>query len=386
VRGWTFSGTERVVECAASAAFPHAHHAATKHTSDGSSVHAFIRSALLHGREQALAWGPAEIRERCAEIDMTQVHALGRVVGSEEAYRYDPERDIAWHIGSNVGREYGAGDHEIAGATDIELIAPDGVRVVLDAKAGHTDHEPDAWQMRMQGLAVARARGLDVVRIGVLRVPEGRTWTRVVELDELDLGATAHDVRRAAHRVRIAQELVQSGGVPDVTEGEHCRYCPASSVCPAKVSLARALAAPDLAGLASTSIAALSPEQAGVAWQRAQAADKVLDAIKRALRARLDDDGTIPLGGGKELALTTVEKPWSKASAVTKPASPITEPTERSMPPVTMTMTMPMDIIAVVENERNTPIRLSVVKKYGVEKLISAATTSSAHSTFSSRT
>ena len=61
--------------------------------------------------------------------------------------------------------------------------------------------------------------------------------------------------------------------------------------------------------------------------------------------------------------LKTVEKPWSKASAVTRPASPITESTGRSIPPMTMTITMPMDIIAVVENERNTPIRLSTVRK-----------------------
>ena len=51
-----------------------------------------------------------------------------------------------------------------------------------------------------------------------------------------------------------------------------------------------------------------------------------------------------------------------------------------------ITMTMPMDMMAISEKDRNTPIRLSVVRKYGVEKLMSATTTSSAVSTFSSRT
>ena len=45
------------------------------------------------------------------------------------------------------------------------------------------------------------------------------------------------------------------------------------------------------------------------------------------------------------------------------PAKPMTEPTDKSIPPVTITMTMPMDMMAVVEKERNTPIKLSVVRK-----------------------
>ena len=71
---------------------------------------------------------------------------------------------------------------------------------------------------------------------------------------------------------------------------------------------------------------------------------------------------------------------------MTSEDSPITDPTERSMPPVMITMTMPMDMIAISEKDLNTPIRLSVVRKYGVEKLMSATTTRSAVSTFSSRT
>src|ERR1019366_5324851 len=78
---------------------------------------------------------------------------------------------------------------------------------------------------------------------------------------------------------------------------------------------------------------------------------------------------------------TTVGNPFWKASAVTRPDRPITEPTDRSMPPVTITMTMPTDMMAVNENDRKTPIRLSVVRKYGVTSAMPALTSRSASST-----
>lgn len=55
--------------------------------------------------------------------------------------------------------------------------------------------------------------------------------------------------------------------------------------------------------------------------------------------------------------------PCWKASAVTSDDRPITEPTDRSIPPVIMTNIIPMDMIAISENDLNTPIRLFVVRK-----------------------
>ena len=60
---------------------------------------------------------------------------------------------------------------------------------------------------------------------------------------------------------------------------------------------------------------------------------------------------------------TGIGRPDWKPSAVISDDRPMTDPTERSMPPVMMTITMPIDMIATSENERNTPIRLSVVRK-----------------------
>ena len=84
--------------------------------------------------------------------------------------------------------------------------------------------------------------------------------------------------------------------------------------------------------------------------------------------------------------LTVCDRPESKQSAVTSPARPIAEPTDRSIPPVMMTITMPMLMIAVSEKARDTPIRLSTVRKYGVKRLIRPPTTRRAISTLTSRT
>ncbi|SAK88549.1 hypothetical protein AWB80_06171 [Caballeronia pedi] len=50
-----------------------------------------------------------------------------------------------------------------------------------------------------------------------------------------------------------------------------------------------------------------------------------------------------------------------------------------------MTSIMPIDISATSENERNTPIRLLVVRKYGENRLMSKPTSNNTDSTFSSR-
>ena len=70
-----------------------------------------------------------------------------------------------------------------------------------------------------------------------------------------------------------------------------------------------------------------------------------------------------PVAEPAERCRRAVGRPDWNPSAVTSEDSPITDPTERSMPPVMITMTMPIDMIAISEKERNTPIRLSVVRK-----------------------
>src|ERR1700710_1919261 len=63
----------------------------------------------------------------------------------------------------------------------------------------------------------------------------------------------------------------------------------------------------------------------------------------------------------------------------------MTEPTDKSMPPVMITSIMPIDMMAISENERNTPIRLLVVRKYGEKMLMRMPTSSSTDRIFSSR-
>ena len=53
-----------------------------------------------------------------------------------------------------------------------------------------------------------------------------------------------------------------------------------------------------------------------------------------------------------EAIATGMENPCRNANAVISDERPSTDPTERSIPPVTMAITMPIAVIAVNENER----------------------------------
>jgi hypothetical protein len=245
------------------------------------------------------------VRSRCGEIDVSKIYEAGTPIGSEVAYALDVEAGTSRIIGSNLGRRYGAlGANEIPGTTDIELAAPDGWHVILDGKAGFLGAKPGSQQMRIQGLASAWARRLDRVRIGVLRMPEdGRTWVSTIDLDDMDLDAIAYETKEAHRRIRAAQAAVAAGRTPDVTRGPWCRFCPAFSVCPDKVSLARAMVTAPPDAMVAERIAAMSPADAGRAWDLIHDVEKVVKEAKAAIRERLELEGTLPLPYGRELRL-----------------------------------------------------------------------------------
>jgi hypothetical protein len=98
---------------------------------------------------------------------------------------------------------------------------------------------------------------------------------------------------------------IAAGATPDVTEGEHCRYCPAHPYCPAKTALVRSMAAAfdsseDGADLAQV-VSVLPVEAVGLAWQRLGLLRQHLDRVEAALRERIGLEGSVPLPGGKRV-------------------------------------------------------------------------------------
>lgn len=285
---WTGSATDRVLACPASLALPSAFGEGSDHADDGQQIHAFLYTSLTRGRAVALAEvRDADVRARCEQIDLHVLESIGRVVDVEVAYAYDVATDEARILGRNLGRQYvGLSETEVPTTTDIELEADDGVRVLLDAKSGWRRVNADAsGQLGFHALAALMARRLDRVRVGILRIgPDGHTVTpEIVERSDLDCGAFSHQVREAWDAVQAARALVAAGGVPNVTTGDHCRYCPVVA-CPARVALARSVLSRDPATIGEL-IATMTPAEAGDLWERYKAGEALIEAIGEALRA-----------------------------------------------------------------------------------------------------
>ncbi len=287
---WTGSATDRVFACPASLALPAVFEQGGRDATDGHTVHGFLYRGLTLGRPTALAWLRAEEPElvpRCEAISLDSVFRLGDTFAAEVAYAYDVATDTARIIGTNLGRRYGRlGATEIPTTTDIELRAPVGVVVILDAKSGWRQVSArDSMQIRMHALAVSRARGLDRVRVGILQIDdEGTATAEVLELDDMELDAFSFEVRQAWGRVEAARAELAAGRVPDVATGDHCRYCPAWASCPSRVALARSTLSLEAATVKGQ-IEAMTPDEAGDLWLRYKVGEELLEVIGVQLRA-----------------------------------------------------------------------------------------------------
>ena len=320
--GFTGSAVERVMLCPTSAALPAVHGDTSDDADDGQIVHGFLYAGATRGRDAALAEvTDPDLRARCEAIDLGELASIGKLVAAEVAYAYDVATDTARILGQNLGRKYPAlAPTEIATTTDLELESEDGTRIVLDAKSGWKHVHDETPQIRFHALAVQRARGVDLVRVGILRVPaDGRLRPpRLVDVDDLDAGAFAHEIRETWRAVVHARELVAAGRVPDVTVGEHCQYCPARrSSCPAHLAIVREVLGLPAPKQIADHVLSLSPEQKGEAWAWKTRAKAVLEALDGALLDALNE-GPIPLPDGREVVLTPVS--YAKAVMVPDPS------------------------------------------------------------------
>lgn len=276
---FTASASERVIACPASAALPAAFESSPD-ADAGTAAHAAIEADIgAYPAILALGDGPPAV---------------------EAAFAYDPDADAAAAIGGE-GRDYASDG--IAGRMDLHWPG-----VVIDLKTGaqRPGAARDHAQLRTYALMLARTHGLATVDGAIAWVRDGRVEIDRVTFDAFALDDHAAALQRAARRVREARALVAAGGIPDVSPGDHCQWCPALRAgCPAYTALARA-ASSDLATIAGR-LDALSDEDAGAAWLRVAQIKKVLEIVEGSLRARAEQS-PIPLGGGKVLKAV----PWSR--------------------------------------------------------------------------
>jgi len=230
-----------VAACPASAALPQVR-SDSEPARKGTAVHLYL-ACLASGRsrEEALDEVPAEYRAACGAIDVSRLPTLE--YAPEVAFAYDYATGNARELGRGLDRGYpDLGPTEIPMTLDSVGVGGSQV-VVFDVKTGRGRVTPAArnGQIRLGALAAARAYGASRATVGLVYVREGEApWSDVADLDEMDLDAAAIEARDVMRRVGEAAEVVTAGGTPTLTTGDHCRYCPARTACPARVALLRA--------------------------------------------------------------------------------------------------------------------------------------------------
>jgi len=293
----TASKLDRIARCPASAALPQSPDTGGVWATRGTALHTFCERAGEVGRETALEETPDEHRAAAAALSE---HSYSGDGVFEIAFAYDPVADTARELGRGKGRHYGdAVDGEICGAADFVALTPDGGVYVRDLKTGRGWQPPLAehWQLRMYGLAAARAFDRQSVTIELCRdLGDGGLSVGRLELDLFDLAAFAAEVRELTERIPHQHAEL------DPVEGEWCKYCPAFEACPRKLQLAKALAAPEQPPLSVV----IDEHSFADVWRKVKTARDVLSRIERGLDAYVEMCGSVSLGDG--VSVTSVEK------------------------------------------------------------------------------
>jgi hypothetical protein len=303
VLNWTFSGTDRVLACPASAALPQAHSLDSSEDADwGNGVHKYLRDCAVVGLEAARKALPkrAPWRSCCLALDPTGLWRKGEMVRAEWTLAYCEERQETIDYGTDLGREYPAlGPGWVVGTIDLAVNSL--VPHVYDYKTGH--HPPrasESGQLMLAALAVSRLLHRDTVVVGIVQIHEdGSHAVDEYTYEAWDLDEAREQVRAALRKVEAAKRLVVAGQLPNVTTGAHCKWCPAIHVCPAQTGLARRLVADAITP--AERFATLAADDAGRAWEQLQRAKRLIEEIERALKARCDHDGGLPLPDGSRL-------------------------------------------------------------------------------------
>ena len=285
----TASKIERVLACAASHALPQTYDAPSVYAAAGNARHEALAEHLVSGSTstapEVAAWVES-VAEAAEPLKGSRV---------EVALAYDVLWGSGRIIGENIGRAYGpVGLTEVVGSADY-LHHDDGELWVVDLKTGRSEVTAPHENAQLLTLAVAARAALGMrggARLSLLLAPDGSPprW-RHADVTGGDL--TRHEERLAGMAVAIeeARADVGAGRAPrHLAQGEHCRYCPAKSACPARIALAR--------GTLETPV-----EQAAV-WRAMMAAGKRAE-VYRLWRAARDVLGEV----GDALHASAAEAP-----------------------------------------------------------------------------
>lgn len=290
----TASALPRLLQCPGSA-----HLEQIRSTSElaekGAWRHRFLELVSTVGPIEAILHIPEEYQAICEALPTDE---LPTNLGAEVAFAVDLADGRGWEIGRGLDRAYGdLPAFAIAGTADVVGLSNEVVYIADWKSAGHQGRARDSLQLRFLALAACRAYGRDRATVELIRLSDdGQPRRDAHTYDELDLDAFALELR------------ARLPGSTDRTlhTGPWCGYCPSRPVCPAQSRMAVEVAEGRLFDEPG-SLLPLTPERAGVAWDRLKATKALLSHVESAVMATLDEaGGMLPLPGGRQLVKRTV--------------------------------------------------------------------------------
>lgn len=296
----------RVMACPASHILPQ-----DDSTSDaaalGTAVHQYIQGCLEVGPMKAFSRVPEFARRFCDALDLDALGIKDTRFGPEVQLFYNPMTGEAAPV-EQFGLPPDAAEW-IGGRADLIGVAAGHV-YVGDFKTGHSRLGPvaDNWQLRVNALAAARAYKRTRAKVEILYLREnGDTFRSSAEFGAFDLDLFAAEIQQRTLELReMAGHYADNPAGLRVSEGEHCRYCPAFNYCPAKKNLIIQLVeAPDETEMAIK--ACLTKENAPEAYRRYKNMKALLDRIGKAIYAYARET-PIDLGDGMQLRETAVKR------------------------------------------------------------------------------
>jgi hypothetical protein len=298
------SNVESFVMCTASHVLPQ-HEVFASYTLKGTAGHEPL-AAKINNRVSS----DQDAIRMTAKFPLAELLQGVTDIRAEVAYAVDVKTKRSRLIGIDVGRNYGVlGPYEIGVTIDVEGMA-EGAPWIRDWKFGRTS---SWWQAYVQAMAVLWRPGMEghsEVDAGFVYI-DGDTGGADYHQDASilylsDLDERAEEIVKALARAeQMAADLKAQQSIK-TTEGSWCTYCGAYPYCPSKTRLVRAMLM-DLGDFDQT-IALLSPEQCGSAWQKLKEIQKLAAKLEDTLKTRMEAE-PFPLPNGKVLRMVET-KGW----------------------------------------------------------------------------
>jgi len=232
------SALARVIACPGSEALPQVKRHSTWADS-GIARHLYLSTVGKVGKEKALLTVDEEHRQMCEDIDLT---GLPTKLAPEVAFAWNWRTGEARELGREMNRDYSKlKPNEIPGTIDA-LGLSSGSAYLGDYKGFNYVKAKENPQLLFAAMCASKVYNKDSAVLEIINIRDGKNFRNKAIVDAFDLADFEMTLQGAIGRVVKLQKkaaVAEGLGPVPVTEGEHCRYCPAFDACPAKMGLLR---------------------------------------------------------------------------------------------------------------------------------------------------